>query len=234
MRAVFALWRWCGLVAVAAAACGGTTVASLDADGGDVDGAAGLDASTGASDATSSGGDAAADVAIDGRVLSPLCPTAPPVAGTPCTRANLTCEYGTSNDPLCNTTYACNGQVWTKAYDGSQCGFTGSNDPACPATYGGVPKGAACTGPGLCEYPEGRCECVLGCGGPPPPPDAGNRWICSSPPAGCPSPRGANVLGATCTTPGLSCQYGACCSGANQICSDAGIWEGNIMGGGCP
>jgi hypothetical protein len=222
-------WRWCALVAVLAAACGGTAVSSLDGDGGE-------DAGSGVDGGRDAGLDAPPplDAGRDVVTLSPLCPATAPAPGSSCTRANLTCEYGTSNDPLCNTTYACNGQVWTKAYDGSQCGFTGANDPACPATYGGVPKGAACTGPSVCEYPEGRCECVLGCGGPPPPPDAGNRWICSTPPAGCPSPRGGNVLGAACNSPGLSCQYGACCTGANQTCTDAGIWEGNVFGGGCP
>jgi hypothetical protein len=146
----------------------------------------------------------------------------------------LNCEYGASNDPLCNTTYECNGTTWNKGYDGSQCGFTGTNPPGCPATYAEAAQHGTCASNLLCEYPEGRCECVLGCGGPPPPPDAGMAWICTQTSAGCPSPRGDAKLGAACTTPGLSCSYGACCSGANQTCSDAGYWQGFILVGGCP
>jgi hypothetical protein len=224
-------WKWGALVAIAAAACGGTTLTSLDTDGGATDAGSGPDSGDAGAAADAP---VTTDAAGDVQTVSPFCPAAPPAVGAPCTRANLTCEYGGSNDPLCNTTYACDGQQWSKGFDGSHCGFTGTNDPACPATYAGVPRGGACGAVSLCEYPEGRCECTLGCGGPPPPPDAGNHWICTVASAGCPSPRGGNVLGAACATPGLSCTYGACCAGANQTCTDAGIWEGNILAGGCP
>jgi hypothetical protein len=230
------------LAAIAVAACGGATSSALVSgdEGGITDGSTSPDAQT---TTGSEGGVAPSDAGAtpdstvngtDAATLSPFCPPVPPSIGSACTRVNLTCEYGTSDDPLCNTTYECNGQTWAKGYDGTNCGYSGTNDPACPATYATASKGGACGGFSVCEYAEGMCECIISCGGPPPPPDAGDHWVCSPSPAGCPSPRGGAKLGAACATPGEICNYGMCCSGANQTCTDAGIWEGNIFGGGCP
>jgi hypothetical protein len=212
------------LVLVALLACGGTAVEG--GDGGDAstgnDGTVGDAASTDSGSTDSGSADAG---------LSPACPSSAPDGGQACT-SQVSCEYGTSNDPLCNTLYGCNGQVWSELYSGLVCDYTGTNDPSCPATYAQA-TGVCVNSNIVCEYPEGRCECVAGCGGPPPPPDAGDHWICTKASTGCPDPRGAAKIGAVCNTPGQQCTYGACCSGATQTCT-GGIWTGNIMAGGCP
>ena len=118
------------LALFAGAACGGSTAAIGALDGGGEDGSSSRDGGAdGTTSADGSDGSSALDAGGDASVKSPFCPPSPPASGAACTRANLTCEYGTSNDPLCNSTYECNGQVWTKGYDGTQCGFTGTNEP---------------------------------------------------------------------------------------------------------
>jgi hypothetical protein len=234
------MWKWAVLLAVTA--CGGATAAApLDA-GEDAttpdaaqDGSVLPDGGADTNERDAAEADAARvdSDAGDARTTT-LCPKSAPQEGAPCTRELLYCEYGTSNDPLCNTAYRCQGQRWSLDYDGVDCRFSGTNDPACPATYGDLKQDGSCNGSSVCEYPEGRCECVLGCGhdaGP----DSGSHWLCGSASSpGCPSPRGANKLGSACTTPGVSCWYGVCCPGASQQCGDAGIWEGMIVKVPCP
>jgi hypothetical protein len=204
-----------GMALGASLACGGSTIAD---DGG-------ADGSTDTNTASDVGGPMDAG-------LSPACPSSAPTSGQSCTTF-VSCEYGTSNDALCNVLYGCNGQQWSVLYGSEACDYDGSNGPSCPTTYTAA-MGTCTATASACEYPEGRCECVVSCGGPPPPEDAGAQWICSSTQQGCPSPRGNAKIGATCTSPGQQCSYGACCSGASQTCSDAGIWTGNILAGGCP
>jgi hypothetical protein len=223
--------RWWFLFAVAAGACGGTTAAPTRDAG--VDGTVALDAAPDATQDMDGGDNVDVGAADGGDVVNPSpCPRTPPSVGSSCSRELLSCEYGASDDPLCNKAYQCNGGKWSLAYDGFGCRFTGTNDPACPATYGDVPQNGPCSGPPLCDYPQGRCECILSCGHPLP--DAGSHWVCSSAGVGCPSPRGDNKLGAACSLPGLVCQYGICCATTSQTCGDAGIWEGFISYSLCP
>jgi hypothetical protein len=195
-------------------ACGGVTT-TIDGGGAD----AGADTTT----TTVDGGS-------DAGLVAP-CPSSAPLVGAACS-GDVSCEYGTSNDPMCNKLFSCGGQGWYVGYDGSGCDYSGTNDPACPTTYAAT-TGACSASSSVCEYSDGRCICVTSCGGVALP-DAGLHWECSGTSAPCPSPRDGAKIGAACNTPGTYCQYGVCCSGANQECTDAGVWEGTIMQGGCP
>jgi hypothetical protein len=218
-------------VFVAIGACGGSTVLSVGPEAGtpDANGNGTADATIDVQDDEPpvDTGDAAID---DGpkadTARPPLCPPVAPAVGGSCSIESLRCEYGDSNDPLCNTTYSCDSGQWSLYHDGKTCGFNGTNDPGCPAKYADIMNGGSCTGPGICDYPEGRCQCVTHCGGRPPP-DASSFWSCVVASAGCPSPRGGNRLGTSCQTPGLTCDYTACCNGLVQVCGDAGVWAGS-------
>lgn len=235
-QAIQGTGRWWALCAVGIAACGGSTAATLEAgapEGGpSID--AGRDATTDAGQESSVEDSAAIPDATPDASPAPLCPAFPPEAGAPCDIESLTCEYGTSFDPLCNTAYQCSRQRWSLAYNRQFCHFTGANDPKCPATFADVPRDGGCAGPLDCDYPEGRCLCTTSCGGGRPLPDASSTWICGSTAPGCPNPRGTNRLGTPCATPGLSCGYGVCCGGTYQSCGDAGVWEGRILEVPCP
>src|ERR1700722_2839756 len=63
----------------------------------------------GGSDAALDGGDGATDSGVDtsDAPWSPLCPKEVPVDGSACTASELTCEYGDSPEPACNTIAQC-------------------------------------------------------------------------------------------------------------------------------
>jgi hypothetical protein len=97
-----------------------------------------------------------------------------------------------------------------------------------------VPKGSTCTPYGLvCNYLEGRCECASGPGvirlidG-----SVVASWYCQGPSAtGCPQRR--PMLGSTCTTPSLTCNYGSCYieGGTTEACTN-GVWVSALTA--CP
>jgi hypothetical protein len=82
-----------------------------------------------------------------------------------------------------------------------------ANPPGCPASYGAGTGNCAI---GLvCNYPQGRCECIDYCGGPAPPEGDNSHWECATKADnGCPDD--PPTAGETCKVP-TSCSYGACC-----------------------
>jgi hypothetical protein len=224
-------WRWGALVAMAAGACGGTTALSPGVDAGEVADAgaaaphdATVDAGNGDTTDATDDSTTAADVTEEPRPTPPYCPSAPPTVGVLCPHTGADCEYGTSNDRLCNTIYSCTSGRWVKSYDAIYCNFNGTNDPACPATYAEGLTNGPCAITSACEFPEGRCACVHRCGGLRNP-DGGSLWVCGRASQGCPVIRGTNELGTPCATPGLVCDYDGCCNSTSQTCGEAGVWE---------
>jgi hypothetical protein len=100
----------------------------------------------------------------------------------------------------------------------------GANDPGCPPSWG---PGGQCSGNLSCVYPEGVCECASACG-PPPLPDAGNRWFCGMRGAGCPIQKPA--VGTPCSMDAQFCNYGSCCQDLMKC--EGGQWK--FGGGLCP
>lgn len=100
----------------------------------------------------------------------------------------------------------------------------GANDPSCPPSWG---PGGQCSGNLSCVYPEGVCDCALACG-PPPLPDAGNRWYCGMRGAGCPIQKPA--VGTPCSMDAQICNYGSCCQDLMKC--EGGQWK--VGGGLCP
>jgi hypothetical protein len=109
--------------------------------------------------------------------------------------------------------------LWETASVGGTCSVADAGE-TCASTYAAVPVGQPCSAQGFaCGYPQGDCYCSLGGGpvsmGPP-------KWICVATPAGCPGPR--PNIGAACSQPGLSCNYGACLGGVQLQCEE-GQWQ---------
>jgi len=127
----------------------------------------------------------------------------------------------------------CQGSWQVKGPTDSNCSV--SLGSACPSTFDGVTEGSACPNDGLiCNYPRGRCACVVSRGGPVLQIDASTqgRWACQHPgTAGCPMPRAP--LGSACTANGLFCDYGTCNvpGGTAEQC-EGGIWKGAAVA--CP
>jgi hypothetical protein len=200
-----------------AVACGGSTFDN-QADGGGTDGAP---SSSGTG--TSSGG-----TGVSG------CPASPPPSGSSCSPAGLTCEWGTSNVPDCDTQETCAGGLWTLMVQGPGGLDCGGGPPiVCPASYGGVPVYQSCSPyRGYCDYPQGRCGCS--------PPATitvnidgsfqGPFWQCQQPTTpGCPQPRPR--LGSVCTQDGLTCEYGDCneVPGGNAEVCRGGVWVTTVV-----
>jgi hypothetical protein len=234
-----------GLAVMLACGCGGITTAG--AGDAAVDSSVGADTSL-AADATSTFDGGAPDSGgsldsgtLDGTTLkdggiSLRCPLAPPAQGTAClsVQAGVGCEYGASFYADCDVVMDCDATTltWTTRYNG-QCPW-GAPSSTCPAAFSSITPDGTCTlDQTNCDYAEGHCECISGCGGPPPPPDAGfgTRWRCDQPAAGCPAARPR--LGADCTTEGLQCSYGICCISTDLTCHN-GYWSGVYQGAGCP
>jgi hypothetical protein len=125
----------------------------------------------------------------------------------------MECEYGNDPTPACNETISCTASGWSFPPPTVQC-----QPGMCPASYAAVPQGKSCSPPGLgCAYPEGQCNCSSSL-----PVAGGPLWLCSMPAPVCPEPRPR--LGAPCSQPDLSCDYGACTGGIALKCTD-GYWH---------
>jgi hypothetical protein len=168
---------------------------------------------------------------MDGGPWSPLCPAEVPASGTPCPTNDLTCEYGDSAEPVCNTIAQCLSSplAWTLETPDPKCPYPApTNSPGCPASYAEVAAGAACSsggGPGFgeCWYPDGQCDCNL---------DLtlhSRTWSCVPQPAACPAspPR----IGAPCGAAGIACNYFSCQLAGIQVECQDGVWFGGP--GGC-
>jgi hypothetical protein len=101
------------------------------------------------------------------------------------------------------------------------------NDPACPISFNAA-MGIDCAPQGrVCVYPEGTCGCIASCG-PPPPPDAGGRWMCKIRGAGCPIQKPTS--GSACSMDAQLCDYGTCCTDLMRC--ENGQWRsGGVL---CP
>lgn len=162
------------------------------------------------------------------------CPTAAPTAGTPCTTYDPpVCEYGSSNDPRCDTALSCeyesslgpdHGQ-WAAVVAGT-CPATTGNPSACPASLGDVPRGQACTAEGVtCDYPRATCGCrqqFRDAFTPTP------TWSCVDLDPACPDAR--PLFGSACpamSTPVLRCDYGDCFDEGHvaEACTPGAGWE---------
>ncbi|HEX8794568.1 MAG TPA: hypothetical protein VF765_26665 [Polyangiaceae bacterium] len=143
------------------------------------------------------------------------CPGSLPRPGSACSPSGISCEYGSDPNPQCDVIVTCRGSSgWSAPPPGFNC-VPGT----CPASYASVPQGQDCSPQGLdCAYPEGQCNCAQTVPVTRPNP----VWQCSTPASGCPEPRPRE--GTTCTSPGLTCDYGACRGGVSLECSD-GYWR---------
>lgn len=194
--------------------------AFLVACGGDADPAI----EAGATDATtlhdvhfgfdSTGGEAGLDV--DSSPPSGTCPSSAPTEGSSCNGGDgLTCEYGSHWELACNVRFTCEGDHTWHASQSIACNWT------CPSSF---PTDAGCSAYESCDYPEGHCDCVTSCGGPPPP-DEVWRWSCKAVPTNCPWPR--PDLGTACATEGQYCGYDVGCCGGTELTCLGGLWRGS-------
>ncbi len=175
------------------------------------------------SGADSSAGDSGlADSGVDGP-----CPAAMPESSSPCPTDGLVCQYGMRS---CLTTAECAGGTWTVT------------SPACPPPpSAGCPatrelaQGAECPGDegATCEYDALLCNCAT-CPVPFPvcmivdPP----VWACEAPNPDPDCPAAQPLLGATCSQPSRTCDYG-CEPEQRRVC-EGGIWTAASQPGGCP
>jgi hypothetical protein len=142
----------------------------------------------------------------------------------------MICEYGSSPDMHCNTTFACTPQIdqalrWEArtsilcatyacpagdrdSIDGTPC--------ALPAQDGAAPSS---TDELVCPFSDGLCACTTG-------PDAAHsherRWVCVKPTNGCPT--GRPLVGQQCSSD-RACDYGSCDfkRGTRMECQ-SGVW----------
>lgn len=158
------------------------------------------------------------------------CPIAVPADGSNCSPRSLVCEYGGDTHHRCTTLAACQdkldpydpaGIAWKVIPPAAGCLTT--NDQSCAASFGGVQTATACPTAGtVCDYTEGRCECV-------PCNPTGSNWRCRAWAEGlnmrCPSDR--PLLGSRCDElEGLQCRYDDTCDvslGPDLVCF-GGIW----------
>jgi hypothetical protein len=158
---------------------------------------------------------------VDSGVSAPRQPGIPcpsstaSLENTPCPSAGGVCEYGSSPDPSCNTTFRCVndaefGLYFTEQESRTTCAFT------CPADPSEIVDGAPCDlakygdgGAGdeeelQCTTALGTCACTTG-------PDGAHfherRWVCKKTENCCPTER--PHLGQICVGD-HSCDYGAC------------------------
>lgn len=226
------------LVLAMIAACGGATATRSGED-------ASADAPVTSLDGTAGGPDADADGSGDATACSfcldassdvhlSLCPSTPPDAGSACSLAEgEQCEYGSSWWLECNLVLRCQGGTWQTNGGGSGFGPCAGQDAggSCPATWAEANAIDAGTGFGPCpapdcQYPEGYCECLTGCGGggQPQPMLLMGRWYCAASTAECPSPR--PDLGTACSSEGSSCRYGQLCGCGQDLQCSGGVWQG--------
>jgi hypothetical protein len=210
-------------------ACGGSTSVDTGHDaGGDGGGGSGGSSGAGSGSGGSSGGSGsgsssgASSGSSSGIGGGGGCPASLPTAGSTCAPSGISCEYGSDPNPECNVIVTCQGSAgWSAPPPGFHC-MPGT----CPATYADVPQDKDCSPQGLdCAYPQGQCNCA------PTVPASGPNpvWQCSTPASGCPEPRPRE--GTACSSPGLTCDYGACTGGVSLECSD-GYWRVAVVA--CP
>jgi hypothetical protein len=97
--------------------------------------------------------------------------------------------------------------------------------PECP---GSAPSGVCTMPQQTCEYTNGICICSHGSL-----PTTQLSWHCTILASGCPDPQ--PTLHATCTQPGLTCDYGACLGGqAFECTAEGGGDEWEKAGIACP
>jgi hypothetical protein len=179
--------------------------------------------STGSSSGGSSGGSNSSG-SSSGVVLSPACPNTPPEDGAPC-NVELSCEYGSDPDILCNTLSICQSGSWSTSYpDGAGiCPTSVPGTNGCPSSF--PSEGEVCSTSSVCAYPQGLCSCsdqspvLLE--------DAGFTWGCDLPAAGCPEPR--PHAGTSCSDQGQICYYGECSLGSAQQTCTNGTWNVQLL-----
>ncbi|CAN5128601.1 hypothetical protein BH09MYX1_BH09MYX1_50800 [soil metagenome] len=199
-----------GMLVLAAAACGGSTVTVPETDAGDA---------------------AAQDSAVNDSGKKSPCPAEPPTAGATCGGGGgllpaFECEYGSSPNRTCNLIATCDDSgTWSVSSPAPGCGT--KNPVKCPSTYASVPQGQSCSEafPTDCTYPEGVCSCRPDSGPVPLDAAASATWRCDLPSDGtCPKPR--PKLGSTCATPNQLCDYGACdLPGGTAMKCESGYWK---------
>jgi hypothetical protein len=228
---VLALWVAC---AVCALACGGAVSGS--GGGGANDGGASSSGGSGTSGGSGSSGGSASGSGSGGS----SCPSSPPAQGAACSPACepstsptcLTCEWGTSVDPSCNDQATCANGAWqVRGHTPGDC-KPGTPGAMCAPSFAAVPRTASCSPyGGVCDYPQGRCQCNVPAGPFPVDAAAAAVWLCQDPASGCPSPR--PLYGSACTDEGLRCDYGTCdiLGGTVEVCT-GGVWTPTI--GACP
>ncbi|MDD1750759.1 MAG: hypothetical protein LUO89_12905 [Methanothrix sp.] len=186
--------RWSWLLALVVVAAGCGGVVSGS------DGGPGSDGGTGSDGGGGGGG----------------CPASQPTVGAACSTLNMQCEYGSNPNPSCNQLFECTSSGWVDQSSGGAC----PPSSLCPSSYTSVPAGQSCSPDTLtCAYPDGECICTTNFGGPQ---SQTARWDCIPATNGCPSPR--PDIGASCSQPGLDCNYGACSGGVDLVCKD-GRWQ---------
>jgi hypothetical protein len=148
------------------------------------------------------------------------CPSSPPSQDQACSPVGLYCEYDvTSPNPFCNDLWQCQSSGWSQLPE-ERCPVP-PPPSTCPASYASVPVSHSCTSTDqICQYPTGTCICSPDPGGLPT--AGGPTWECIPLSPGCPSP--VPAPGSACSTPGLSCDYGACSGGVGLECTD-GYWS---------
>ncbi len=183
---------------------------------------------TGASDGATEA--AACDFSCDAGedVALVACPGTAPSIGSACTLPEPEqCEYGGSWWLGCNLILRCTQGVWQAAPPGQGC-IQQDAGGVCPATFAeasGVDAGLGrCPAPG-CQYPDGYCECLVGCGGGGiEKPQIAGHWYCAAATPQCPTPR--PDLGTGCGESDASCQYGTACGCGEQLFCTDGVWQG--------
>jgi hypothetical protein len=190
-------------------------------------GSSGVSSSSGASSSSSGG-----CLTCNDGGPAPVCPPPPAPNQGSCMSPGLQCEYGASTVQSCNTVVLCSSRLdWTLTpASGTDCGAP--RPSACPTTFAGAALDGTCTPSGtLCDYPQGRCDCVLNAlvgAAPIMLVDASapaSHWVCQNPAnANCPTPR--PLLGTFCGQPNLLCDYGSCYvdGGTSEVCQ-GGVWQ---------
>jgi len=217
----------------AAAHCGGSTTSPREGAGDAsfvTPEAAPADATSASDDASPDAGgcgfscDAADDVALR------ACPAAAPPIGSACSLPEQEqCEYGGSWWLGCNVLLRCTQGTWQAAPAEQWCTEQDAGG-TCPATFAEASRADAgigmCPAPG-CQYPDGYCECLVGCGGGgaiKEKPEIAGRWYCAAATPQCPTPR--PDLGTGCGDSDASCQYGTPCGCGEQLFCSGGVWQG--------
>jgi hypothetical protein len=221
------------LVAAALGAIASATIACSSSD----------EPPTSTFDAGAEAGDASDDIGfIAPGPLPRVCPTEVPMTSSSCETAGLWCEYGDGGPhSTCTTAALCDviaktgGTLgWHITPPTPTCGIQPTD---CPSSYG-EPLDAACPSQGICNYSEGRCECVI-CDDYDGSPEQ-NQWRCrawsdvpgiyvdggaTAPNGTCPAERPR--LGTPCNDTTVVCGYDSCNDisiGPYQFC-DLGTWS---------